>query len=79
MSKPQDRIIYQKENGKWANKRNDASKASSIHRTQNEAYKAAKKMSENQGGGEVSIKGRNQRIREKNTIKPGNDPRKIKG
>lgn len=47
MSKGRDRTIYRTSNGKWTNKRNDAGKASSIHNTQKEAEKAAKKMLKN--------------------------------
>ncbi len=74
MSKGRDRTVYQRENGKWANKRNDAGKASSLHNTQKEAEEAAKKMLKNQGGGELTTAGRNGRIRSKDTIPPGNDP-----
>ncbi len=31
-------------------------------------------MLENQGGGELTVKGRDQKIRSKDTIAPGNDP-----
>ena len=78
MSKPQDRTIYKTDDG-WANKRNDKSRPSSIHNTQRDAYIAAKKNLINQGGGEISIKGLDGRIRDKNTISPGNDPRSIPG
>ena len=74
MSKPQDRMVYQRKDGTWANKRNDAGKASSVHRTQKEAVKTAKQMLKNQGGGELTTKGVNQKIRSKDTIAPGNDP-----
>ena len=78
MSKPQDRTIYKTDNG-WANKRNDASRPSSLHDTQKDAYDAARENLINQGGGEISIKGLDGRIRDKNTISPGNDPRSIRG
>lgn len=74
MSKSRDRIISKRSDGTWENKRNDGENASSIHRTQNEAEQAAKKMLKNQGGGELSIKGRDGKIRSKDTIAPGNDP-----
>ena len=78
MSKSNDRMIYQKD-GKWLNKANGNSKASSAHGTQKEAYSAAKTMIQKSGGGEITIKGTNGLIREKNTIAPGNDPKHIKG
>ncbi len=74
MSKDQDRMVYKRADGNWANKRNDAGKASSLHATQQEAVEAAKEMLENQGGGELSTKGLNGQIRSKDTIAPGNDP-----
>lgn len=74
MSKDRDRMIYRRENGDWVNQRNDADKASSLHRTQKEAIEAGKQMLTNQGGGELSVKGLNGQIRSKDTIAPGNDP-----
>jgi hypothetical protein len=77
MSKGRDRTVYKKGNT-WANKRNDASKASSIHSTQREAENAARSNLRNQGGGELTTKGLNGQIRSKDTIAPGNDPRSIR-
>ncbi len=74
MSKGRDRMVYQRAPHEWVNKRNDASKASSVHRTQVEAAAAAKTMLHNQGGGELTIKGKNQAIRSKDTVVPGRDP-----
>lgn len=74
MSKEQDRMVYKRNDGKWVNKRNDKNNVSSVHNTQKEAENAAKGMLKNQGGGELTIKGRNGIIRDKNTISPGNDP-----
>ena len=74
MSKGRDRIVYQRKDGIWSNKRNDAGKASSIHNTQKDVTNLAKKMLKNQGGGELTIVGRNRKIRSKDTIPPGNDP-----
>ncbi|MFV9645600.1 MAG: DUF2188 domain-containing protein [Desulfobacterales bacterium] len=74
MSKNRDRMIYKNDDGNWANKRNDANRASTVHGTQKEAIDAAKGMLTNQGGGELTTKGVNGRIRSKDTITPGNDP-----
>lgn len=78
MSKPQDRMVYRREDGQWANERNDADKASSLHKTQGDAERAAKDMLKNQGGGELVVKGLDGKIRSKDTIPPGNDPRSIR-
>ena len=72
--KGRDRTVSRRTTGEWANKRNDADRASSLHPTQKEALAAAKEMLENQGGGELTTMGLGGRIRSKDTIEPGNDP-----
>lgn len=74
MSKPQDRTVFQRPDGQWVNKRNDADRASSVHDTQREANGVAREMLRNQGGGELTTMGRGHRIVSKDTIAPGNDP-----
>jgi uncharacterized protein YdaU (DUF1376 family) len=73
--KGQDRTVFRRsEDKKWVNKRNDSDRASSVHDTQKEADQAAREMLRNQGGGDVTTKGIDGRIRSKDTIPPGNDP-----
>lgn len=74
MSKDQDRMVYRRPDGTWANERNDSTRASSVHDTQKAALEAAKSMLEKQGGGELTTKGVDGKIRSKDTIAPGNDP-----
>lgn len=74
MSKGRDRMVYQRDDGKWANKRNDAGKVSTVSDTQKEAISSAREMLKNQGGGELTTKGKDGKIRSKDTIAPGNDP-----
>ncbi len=74
MSKDRDRTISRRSDGSWVNKRNDADKASSVHKTQKEAEQTAKRMLRNQGGGELTTKGVDGKIRSKDTIAPGKDP-----
>lgn len=74
MSKGRDRTVYRRDDGSWANKRNDASRPSSVHDRQSDAIDAARGMLTSQGGGELTTKGVNGRIRSKDTIAPGNDP-----
>ena len=74
MSKGRDRTVYQRHDGLWVNKRNDADRASSVHETQGGAHETAREMLENQGGGELTTMGRNHRIVSKDTIPPGHDP-----
>lgn len=73
MSKKQDRTVYKKDN-KWVNKRNDAKQATSLHDTQKEAEDIARQQLANQGGGELTTKGLDGKIRSKDTIPPGKDP-----
>ena len=73
-----NRIVFKRPDGTWANKKNDASKASTVTDTQEQAIKEATRMLKNSGGGELSVKGRDGKIRSKDTIAPGPDPRKIK-
>ena len=49
MSKGRDRTVYRRDDGKWANKRNDAGRASSLHGTQRGALGAGKNMLQNPG------------------------------
>jgi hypothetical protein len=69
-----DRTVYRRSDGSWVNKRNDSDRASSVHTTQRDAENAAKEMLRNQGGGELTTKGEDGRIRSKDTIKPASDP-----
>ena len=72
-------MVFRRDDDLWANKRNDAGKASSLHKTQGEAEEAAREMLRNQGGGELIIKGLDGKIRDKDTVPPGNDPYPPKG
>lgn len=62
-----------KRDGEWVNKRNDADRATSVHGTQKQAEQAARENLKNQGGGELTTKGLDGRIRSKDTIAPGNE------
>ena len=74
MSKGRDRTVFRRDDGNWANKRNDSDRASTVHSTQRAAEQAARQMLGNQGGGELTTKGMDGKIRSKDTISPGNDP-----
>lgn len=71
--KGRDRTVY-KSGNEWVNKRNDAQRVSSKHSIQKPAIDAARGMLQNQGGGELTTKGRDGKIRSKDTIPPGRDP-----
>jgi hypothetical protein len=74
MSKGRDRTVSPRPDGTWENKRNDSDNASSLHKTQKEAKQRAKGMLKNQGGGELTTRGEDGKIRSKDTIAPGKDP-----
>lgn len=74
MASKNNRTVSKRPDGRWENKLNSAAKASSLHDTQKEAAEVAKAMLTNQGGGELSIRGLDGKIRSKDTIQPGNDP-----
>lgn len=66
--KRNDRTVSQRPDGTWANKKDGAQRAASLHDTQGEAAAAAKEMLENSGGGELKIKNLHGQIRSKDTI-----------
>ena len=74
MAKGNGRTVSQRSDGTWANKKNGAGRASSLHDTQKAANDAARGMLKRSGGGELTTKGRDGKIRSKDTIAPGNDP-----
>jgi hypothetical protein len=74
MTKKTDRIVYQRDDNKWVNKRVQGERASGVHDRQGDAAAQAKQQLQNAGGGELIIKGRDGKIRSKDTIAPGNDP-----
>lgn len=67
------RIVYRRDDGKWVNKRTDADKAGSVHDKQSQAEASARDMLKGSGGGELITKGRDGKIRSKDTI-GRNDP-----
>lgn len=77
MAKKDSRVrrhVVRQDDGQWAVKAPGAARASSVSQTQSEAIKRARETVRNQGGGEVRIHGRDGRIRDSDTIKPGRDP-----
>lgn len=66
--------VVKNPDGGWNSKRDNASRISSHSDTQKEAEAEAKKFSSNSGGGEVRIHGLDGKIRESDTVPPGNDP-----
>lgn len=66
--------VVKNPNGGWDAKRDGASRASSHSNTQRRAEKDAKKFSANSGGGEVRIKGLDNKWRDSDTVPPAKDP-----
>lgn len=73
------RTVSRRSDGSWANKKDGASRATSLHRTQREAADAARSMLKKSGGGELKIKGEDGQIRAKDTVAPARDPYPPKG
>jgi hypothetical protein len=67
-------VSENKNSGVWKVKRVGAGRVSEFANTQKEAEKIAKKFSAKSGGGEVRIHGRDGKIRDSDTVSPGNDP-----
>jgi len=69
-----NRHVVPNPDGGWDVKAPGATRSSSHHDTQKEAETRAKEIVGNAGGGEVRIHGRDGRIRDSDTVAPGNDP-----
>ena len=69
-----NRNVYKRTDEKWVNKKQGNKQASSVHDTQKDAEKSARKMLHNSGGGELITHNKKNVIRSKDTISPGNDP-----
>jgi len=67
-------VSKDKDTGKWRVKKEGAERVSDLANTQKEAEKIAKELSANSGGGEVRIHGLDGKIRDSDTVAPGNDP-----
>ena len=71
-------VSKDKESRKWNIQKEGGSRSSGSADTQKEAEKIAKEYSANSGGGEVRIHGLDGKIRDSDTVSPGNDPSNIK-
>ncbi|HEX5153619.1 MAG TPA: DUF2188 domain-containing protein [Parafilimonas sp.] len=67
-------VTHKKGQEGWNVQKEGGKKASAIVDTQKEAEKLAKQFSANNGGGEVRIHGLDFKIRDSDTVAPGNDP-----
>lgn len=71
---PNYHVTKNKDSGLWQIKKEGAQRVSDLADTQKEAEKIAKQFSSNSGGGEVVIHTPDGKIRDKDTVAPGNDP-----
>lgn len=71
-------ISKNKDTKKWDIQKEGGQKSSGSVSIQKEAEKQAKRYSSNSGGGEVRIHGLDGKIRDSDTVKPGNDPKSSK-
>jgi hypothetical protein len=67
-------VSKSKDTGKWNIQKEGGEKSSGSANTQKEAEKIAKDYASNSGGGEVRIHGLDGKIRDSDTVAPGNDP-----
>lgn len=67
-------VIKNPVDGEWDVKKEGFQRASISTDTQREAEQLAKQYSSNSGGGEVRIHGLDGKIRDSDTVAPGNDP-----
>ena len=66
--------VIKNQSGGWDAKKEGSQRASVNVNTQKEAERLAKQYSSNSGGGEVRIHGLDGKIRDSDTVHPGNDP-----
>ena len=71
---PNRRIVQQRQDGDWEIKKPGADRASAITDTQSAAIDRGRQILSNNGGGELTIKGQNGKIRDSDTVRPDNDP-----
>ena len=69
-----DRHVVPTEDNRWAVRAPNADRASAILDKQSDAIDRARDIVGNAGGGEVRIHGRDGKIRDSDTVPPGNDP-----
>ncbi|MBE7325996.1 DUF2188 domain-containing protein [Nocardioides sp. Y6] len=74
MSNQNRRHVVPNPNGGWDVKAPGAKRASAHTDTQKQAQDRAREIVSNAGGGEVRIHGRDGKVRDSDTIAPGNDP-----
>ena len=67
-------VSKDRKSGNWKFQKEKSGRASGFALTQKDAETMAKQLAKNSGGGEVRIHGLNGKIRDSDTVAPGNDP-----
>jgi len=75
MAKPPNRrFVQERPDGKWEVKKPGADRASAVEDRQREAIDRAREILKGTGGGELTIKGTDGKIRDSDTVPPARDP-----
>jgi uncharacterized protein YdaT len=74
MSTENDRHVVKDPKEGWKVVAPGAERASAHEKTQEDAIRRAREIVHKAGGGEVVVHGRDGRIRDSDTVPPGNDP-----
>jgi hypothetical protein len=74
MSDSNSRHVVPNPEGGWDVVKPGASRASTHHETQSDAIQRGREIVRNVGGGELRIHNRDGKLRDSDTIPPGNDP-----
>lgn len=69
-----NRHVVETPDGRWAVRPENSDRPSAIVDTQQQAIARGREILTNNRGGELVIHGRDGRIRDSDTVKPGNDP-----
>jgi hypothetical protein len=79
MTEVNKRIVQKRDDGRTEVRKPGAARASAVVGNQAEGISKARGILANDGGGELQVRGLKGQIRQQDTIKPGNDPRRSKG
>ena len=71
---PNRRVVGPHPDGGWQVKKPGSDRPSARTDTQSEAIDRAREILEGDGGGELTIQNRQGKIRDSDTVPPGNDP-----
>jgi Uncharacterized protein conserved in bacteria (DUF2188) len=71
---PPRRIVQTRPDGQWEVVKSGHKRASAVTGTQREAQDRGRQIVSNLGGGELTTKGRDGKIRDSDTVPHGNDP-----